>query len=107
MPRPDDDDRGGEPFGFLDVLGGQQRASAPGGQLPEDLPQLQASGRVQAGGRLVEEQDRGRGQQRGGEVQAAAHPPGVRPDQAPGRAGQAELIGALGPDLTGAVTGPR
>jgi hypothetical protein len=29
----DDDDQPGEPFGFLDVLGGQQQAGAPGGQV--------------------------------------------------------------------------
>ena len=37
----DDDDRPGEPFGFLDVLGGQQQAGALGGQVAQDLPQRQ------------------------------------------------------------------
>ena len=57
-----------------------------GGQVAEDLPQCQPAAGVQAGGRLVEEQHRGRGEQAGGDVQAAAHAPGVGAHQAAGGA---------------------
>jgi hypothetical protein len=45
------------------------------GQLAEYLPQRQPTAGVQAGGRLIQEQDRGRGQQAGRDVKAAAHAP--------------------------------
>lgn len=86
----DDDDRLGEPFGFFDVLGGQQQAGARGGELAEHLPQCQPP----PGSRPVvgssRNRARGRGQQAGGDVQAAAHPPGVGAHEPPDRAGQVE-----------------
>jgi hypothetical protein len=91
----DDEDLPGEPFGFLDVLGGQQQAGALGGQLAEDLPQRQPAAGVQPGGRLIEEQHRGRGQQARGDIQAAAHAPGVGAHQAACGAGEAEPDGQL------------
>jgi hypothetical protein len=69
----DDDDPPGEPFGFLDVLGGQQQAGALADPLPEHLPQRQTAARVQASGRLIQEQHRGRSQQAGRNVKTAAH----------------------------------
>ena len=75
------------------------------GQLAEHLPQRQPAAGVQAGGRLIEEQDRGRGQQAGGDVQAAAHAPGVGPHQAPGGAVQAELAGQVPGPAAGLAAG--
>ena len=42
-------------------------------ELLDDLPQPEAAARVKPGGRLVEEQDRRLGHERGGQVQAPAH----------------------------------
>jgi hypothetical protein len=91
----DDHDCRGEPFGFLDVLGGQQEACAFGGQLPEDMPQRQPAGRIQAGGRLVEEQHRRCGHQAGRDIQAAAHATGISAHQPAASAGKVKLAGQL------------
>jgi hypothetical protein len=60
--------------------------------------------RVQARGRLVQEDDLGRDDQAGGQVQPAAHPARIRAGPAAGRVGQAELVqqgGGPGPRGTG------
>ena len=46
-------------------------------QLAQHLPQLDAAARVEAGGRLVEEQHRRRGDQADREVEPPAHAAGV------------------------------
>jgi len=64
-------------FGLLQVLGGQQIVvpSATSRSMTSQSPK--PAGRVEAGGRLVEEQDLGAADQARGEVEAAAHAPGV------------------------------
>jgi hypothetical protein len=68
-----------QPVGLLQVLGGQQDGGPLGDQLADHLPQRGAAGDVQPGGGLVEEDHRGTLHQRGGDVEAAAHPAGVGP----------------------------
>ena len=57
---------------------------------PDDVPDLVAAARVQPGGRLVEEQQVGRDDDAGGDVQPPPHAAGVRLDQPAGRLGQVE-----------------
>jgi hypothetical protein len=73
----DDRDPVGELVGLLQVLGGQQHRRARVDQVADQRPQVVAAGGVQAGGGLVQEQHPGAADQGGGQVQAAAHPPGV------------------------------
>ena len=51
----------------------------------DDLPHRLAAARVEAGGRLVEEEHRGAADEARGEVEAPAHPARVRADPAAGR----------------------
>ena len=70
----DDHDVVGEAVGLLEVLGGQQDRRALGRRgVSSTVPQLVAGARVEAGGGLVEEQDLGPGDQRGGQVEPPAH----------------------------------
>ena len=73
----DDDDVVGELVGLLEVLRGQQQRRAVADQLAQHLPQLDAAARVEAGGRLVEEQHRRRRDQADREVEPAPHAAGV------------------------------
>ena len=75
------DDVVGEPVGLLQVLGGEDQRGAAADQLAQQVPELVAAFRVEAGGRLVEEEDRRRGDQAGGEVEPAAHAAAVVADQ--------------------------
>ena len=54
----DDRDPVAELVGLLHVVRGEEDRLALGVELAEDLPQRDAALRVEAGGRLVEEQDR-------------------------------------------------
>ena len=54
----DDGEPVAELVGLLHVVGGEQDGLAVGVELAEDLPQGDAALRVEAGGRLVEEEDR-------------------------------------------------
>jgi hypothetical protein len=95
----DDGDPVGDPVGLLQILGGQQHGGAGGDQLADQRPQVAAAGRVQPGGRLVQEQHLGPADQGGAQVKPAAHPARVGPDLAVGRLHQANalqhLAGAL------------
>jgi hypothetical protein len=51
----DDRDLGGQPVGFVQVLGGQQHRGAFGDERPDHRPHLTPAARIQAGGRLVQE----------------------------------------------------
>ena len=86
----------GEPVGLLQVLGGQQHGGAGLAQFPERGPELQPAGRVQPGGRLVQDQQGGPVHQAGRQVQAAAHPARVGPHRPADRGGQAEALGQPG-----------
>ena len=92
----DDHDPVGQLVGLLQVLGGEQHRGALGHQLPDDLPQVDPRPRVQAGGRLVQEQDRGPADQAGAQVQPAAHAPRVGLHGAVGGVGQAEALEQIG-----------
>ena len=69
----DDRDPVGQLVGLVEVLGGEQHRRPVGHDAADDLPQCAAAARVQAGGRLVEEQQVGGDDDAGGEVQLAAH----------------------------------
>jgi hypothetical protein len=58
----------GEPVGFLQVLGGQQDGGAAGHQVLDVLPQVHARARIQAAGRLVQDEHRRLADQAGGQV---------------------------------------
>lgn len=91
----DDRDVVGEVVGLLQVLGGQQQGGAAGDELLDDLPELLAVARVEAGRGLVHEHH-GRGDdQRGGEVEPAAHAARVRLGGAVPGPGQVELLQQL------------
>src|SRR5205807_350323 len=67
----------GELVGLLQVLRGQEdRDAVVGDQAADDLPHGAAAARVQAGGRLVEEDDAGVSDQGHGEVEPAPHAAG-------------------------------
>ncbi len=67
----------GQAIGLVEVLGGQQHGGAVVDQVLDRLPQAEAAARVEAGGRLVEEDHRRLGDQRRGEVEPATHAAGV------------------------------
>ena len=73
----DDDDAIGQLVRLLQVLGGEQQGHSLGHQFPDDVPHAQPAGGVQPGGRLVEEEHGGPGNQAGGQVQAAPHAAGI------------------------------
>ena len=99
-PVVDDDDAVGETLCLLEVVGRQQHADAAAPQVAHDVPQRAASGRVHAGGGLVEKCDLGPADESEGERQTlllAAGEPAV------GRAGDAaqpdpveQLVGIRG-----------
>ena len=63
----------GELVGLLQVLGGEEDGGAVVVQRPHLLPDRLAADRVEAGGRLVEEEDPRFVDERGGEVEPALH----------------------------------
>jgi hypothetical protein len=82
----------GEPVGLLEVLCREEDGRPLVAQAAHLVPQRQARGRIQAGGRLVEEQHLGLVDERHREVQAPAHAAGVRADAAAGGARQADAL---------------
>ena len=88
----DDPDVVGELVGLLQVLGGEEDGRPVVVEGPHLLPDRFAADRVEAGGRLVEEEharlvDEGRG-----EVEAALHPARVAADAAVGGVGEADPL---------------
>ena len=73
----DDGDLVGQRVGLLQVLRGEQHGRAVGDQVADDVPHVLALGRVEAGGRLVQEDHRRAAHQGRGEVEPAAHAAGV------------------------------
>jgi hypothetical protein len=71
----DDGDARGELVGLLEVLRGQQDGDAGLGQAADHAPDALAGIGIEAGGRLVEEQDARRDDQRGGDVEPPRMPP--------------------------------
>ncbi|MDT5041984.1 MAG: hypothetical protein QOE51_2969 [Actinoplanes sp.] len=90
----------GERVSLLEVLGGEQNAGALG-----DAPHVLALGRVETGGRLVEEDHLRMSDQARGEVQAAAHPSRVRLGRPARRVGEVEPVEQLGGALSGVPGG--
>ena len=88
----EDDERAGQTVGLLEVLGGEQHGGSPVDQALDDLPEVDAALRVEAGGRLVEEEDRRPGHQGGGQVESAAHAARIGLEGAVGGVGQVELV---------------
>src|SRR5581483_5119125 len=88
----DDHDAAGQVVGLVEVLGRQQDVGTTGGERPDGVPQLDAARGVEAGGRLVEQQQPGRADEAGAEVEPAAHAARVRPHQAVGGVGEAEVV---------------
>ena len=92
----DDRDPVGEPVGLVEVLGREQHGRAVGDEPLDRLPQVEPAARVEAGRRLVEEQHRRARDQRGGEVEPAAHAARVRLRDAVAGVGEAEALEQLG-----------
>ena len=94
----------GELVGLVEVLRGEQDRRARGDEGAHDLPYLVAAARVQAGRRLVEEQQLGRDDDAGRDVQPASHPARVRPHRPARGVGEVErLQQLLGPRLGAAA----
>ena len=88
----DDDDVRGEPVGLVEVLGGQQDVRAGDDQAPDRVPELDAAARIQAGGRLVEQQQPGGSGQADAQVDAAAHASRIGAHQPVGVGGELHLV---------------
>ncbi len=98
----------GQPVGLLEVLRGQQQGRSARHQVADHVPHLLAGADVEAGGRLVEDQHRGRGHQRTGQVEPAPHAAGVGLRRPVGGIGEVEPLEQLarpiaGPGLAQAV----
>ena len=95
----DDADPVSQAVGLLQVLSGQQDRRAALHQGTDDVPHLLTRTRVQTSGGLVEEDERGTGDERDRQVQAAPHPTGVTAHPLAACLGQAEggqqLLGPL------------
>jgi hypothetical protein len=76
---------------FLQVLGGQQDRDPLVDQAPDRAPDLFAAARVEPGGRLVQEHERGPGDHADGQVQPPSQAARVLGGPPVGRVGQAEL----------------
>ena len=100
----DDGDAVGELVGLVEVLRREQHGGALGDEHPHDLPHLVAAAGVEAGGRLVEEQQVGRHDDAGGDVEPAAHATRVLLHQAVGGVGEPEGVEQLAGPL---ARGPR
>ena len=85
----------GEAVGFLEVLRREQHGRAARDELFDHAPEVGAARGVEAGRRLVEEQDRRSVHERGGEVEPAPHAAGVRLGRTVRRVGQPELLEQL------------
>ena len=90
-PAVHDGQPAGEPVGLLQVVRGEQDGQPlVGGEPPDLVPHGRARLRVQAGGRLVEEQHLRPVDQAERDVQPPLHAAGVGADQPAGRVGQVE-----------------
>ena len=94
-PAVDDRDPIGETIRLVEVLRGQKDGRAFGDEALDRLPELEPAARIEAGGRLVEEEDRRVGDERGGEVEAAAHSTRVGLRDPPAGVAEAEAVEQL------------
>ena len=95
----------GELLGLLQVLRGQQHGGAVDGQRADLVPDLVAVAGVQPGGRLVEEQHVRAADEAHGEVEPAAHAPGVGAHPAARGVGEAEPRDQFGGAVPGLAAG--
>ena len=86
----DDADPMGQAVGLLQVLGGQQDRRAALHQGADDVPHLFTRARVQTGGGLIQEDERGLGDEGDGQVQPTPHPTGVTVHPLAARLSEAE-----------------
>ena len=98
----EDRDPVGELVGLVQVLRREEDRDAAGDEVADDLPHGAAAARVQAGGRLVEEDDARVADQAHREVEPAPHAAGVGGGRScvpprPGRTGRAARRRAAGP----------
>ena len=91
-PPVDDADVVGELVGLLQVLGGEKHRRPLVVQRAHLLPDRFAADRVEARGRLVEEEDSGLVDEGGGEVEAPLHAAGVLADAAVRRLGEVDAL---------------
>ena len=91
----EDRDAVGEPVGLVEVLGGQEDGGAVADEAADDVPHGAAAAGIEAGGRLVEEDDLRRADQRHRQVEPAAHPAGVRHGYTVGGVDQLEALEQL------------
>ena len=68
----DDHDLVGQGVGLVEVVGGEQDVGPPGHQSPHGVPHLAAAGGVETGGGFVEEQEPGRPDQAGAQIETPA-----------------------------------
>ena len=87
----DDDHVVGQLVGLLEVLRGQQHVGASGHQRSNRFPQIDAGAWIQTGRRLVQQQQAGRTDQAGAEVELAAHAARVALHRPVGVLGQVDL----------------
>ena len=97
----DDGDLVGQLVGLLEVLGREQERRALADEAADDVPHAEPAARVEAGRRLVQEQQPRPADQRAGEVEPAAHAAGVGLDDPVGGVGKVELL----EQLVGALRG--
>src|SRR5258708_38659226 len=80
----DDKNVMGKLIGFVEILGGQEDRRSVGHQVTDHLPHRESPARIKAGRRLIEEDDWGRHEQAGRQVETPAHASRARLDEAPG-----------------------
>jgi len=91
-PVVDDHDVIGQLVGLLQVLRGHQHVRAAGNEVTDRRPQLHPTARVEAGRRLVEQQQPRRADEAGTQVEAPTHPAGVRAHETVAGVAQPELL---------------
>ena len=92
----DDGDPVGELVGLVEVLRAEQDRRPSGDERADDVPDLVARARIEAGRRLVEEHQLRRDDDARRDVEPAAHAARVVLDQPAGRLGEAERLEQLG-----------
>ncbi len=92
----DDGDAVGELVGFIEVLGGQQHGRSGVDEVPDQTPKVDAALRVNPGGGLVEEEDLGPADQRGGQVEPPSHTARVCANGAVGSLTEVDTVEDLG-----------
>ena len=91
----------GQLVGLVEVLSREQERGAVGHQPADHLPHAGPAGRIKAGGRFVEKQNRRAGEDAGGQIEAPAHPARVGLHHPVAGVAQLELVEQLGGAGTG------